>query len=100
MIKLLPVLVIPVWLCIWIGVIAIIKVINIISGYIIQKKLAAKHTFMNKVTGIVLFIFPLTLSIVDLKYSGVFICTIAFLAAVQEGYLIKTEKHKLKCLKS
>ncbi len=100
MIKLLPVLVIPVWLCIWIGVIAIIKVINIISGYIIQKKLAAKHTFMNKVTGIVLFIFPLTLSIVDLKYSGAFICTIAFLAAMQEGHLIKIENHKLKCLGS
>ena len=31
MIKLFPVLIIPTWLCIWIGVIAIIKVFNIIS---------------------------------------------------------------------
>ena len=94
MIKLLPVLTIPTWLCIWIGVIAIIKVFNIISGYIIQKKFVAKHTIMNKVTGAALFILPLTLSIVDLKYSGVFICTIAILAAVQEGHLIRTENHK------
>ena len=70
MIKLFPVLIIPTWLCIWIGVIAIIKVFNIISEYILQKKFAAKHTLMNKVTGVVLFILPLTLSIVDLKYSG------------------------------
>ena len=70
MIKLFPVLIIPTWLCIWIGVIAIIKVFNIISEYIVQKKFAAKHTLMNKVTGVVLFILPLTLSIVDLKYSG------------------------------
>ena len=94
MIKLLPILTIPTWLCLWIGVIAIIKVFNIISGYIIQKKFVAKHTIMNKVTGAVLFILPLTLSIVDLKYSGGFICTIAILAAVQEGHLIRTENHK------
>ena len=98
MIKLLPVLIIPTWLCIWIGVIAIIKVFNIISGYIIQKKLVAKHTIMNKVTGAVLFILPLTLSVVDLKYSGGFICTIAILAAIQEGYLIRNENRKLKGL--
>ena len=98
MIKLLPVLIIPTWLCIWIGVIAIIKVFNIILGYIIQKKLVVKHTIMNKVTGAVLFILPLTLSVVDLKYSGGFICTIAILAAIQEGYLIRNENRKLKGL--
>ena len=70
MIKLFPVLSIPLWLCIWTGVIAIIKVINILSEYAVQKKFAAKHTLMNKVTGVVLFILPLTLSIVDLKYRG------------------------------
>ena len=86
MIKLLPVLTIPMWLCIWIGVIAIIKVISIISGYVVQKKFVAKHTIMNKVTGAVLFILPLTLSVVDLKYSGGFVCTIATVAAIQEGY--------------
>lgn len=91
MIKLLPVLTIPAYLCIWIGVIAIIKVFNIILGYHVHKKFVAKHTIMNKVTGAVLFILPLTLSIVDLKYSGSLICTIAILAAVQEGYLIRTD---------
>lgn len=98
MIKLLPVLIIPTWLCIWIGVIAIIKVFNIISGFIVQKRFVAKHTIMNKVTGGVLFILPLTLSIVDLKYSGGFICSIAILAAVQEGYFIRIENHKYKSL--
>ncbi len=96
MIKLLPVLAIPTWICIWIGVIAIIKVINIISGYIVHRKFVAIHTIMNKVTGAVLFILPLTLSIVDLKYSGGFVCTIATFAAVQEGYLIIIGKMDLK----
>ena len=93
MIKLFPVLKIPLWLCIWIGVIAAIKVINIISGYIIQKKFTAKHTVLNKVTGAALFILPLTLSMIDLKYSGSFVCAIALFAAVEEGHLIRTENH-------
>lgn len=96
MIKLLPVLTIPMWLYIWIGLIAIIKAFNIFSGYIVQKKFPAKHTILNKVTGTVLFILPLTLSFVDIKYSGGFACTIAVLAAVQEGYLIIKENRKIK----
>lgn len=92
LIKLLPKLTIPVWLWVLIGVIAVIKVINIISGFIVQKKFVAKHTVMNKVTGALLFILPLTLSVVDVKYSGGVVCTIAVFAAVQEGHLIRTEK--------
>ena len=89
LIKLLPVLSIPAWLWIWIGLIAIIKVVNIISGYIIWKEIITKHTVLNKITGALLFILPLTLSIVDIKYSGGPICAIATIAAVQEGHLIR-----------
>ena len=93
MIKLIPALAIPLWLGIWIGVIAIIKVSNILSACIVQKKFAAKHTLMNKVTGAVLFLLPLTLSIVDVTYSGAFVCAVATFAAVQEGHRIRTETH-------
>lgn len=89
--KMLPVLTISAWLWLWIGVIAIIKVINVISGYIVQKKFVAEHTIMNKVTGAVLFLLPLTLSVVDLKYSGSAVCIIATFAAVQEGHFIRTK---------
>lgn len=49
---------------------------------------------MNKFTGVVLFILSMTISIVDIKYNGGFICTIAILAAIQEGCLITSENHK------
>lgn len=94
MIKLFPVLIIPTWLLIWIGVIAIIKVINILSGYILQKKFVDKHTILNKVTGAALFILPLTLPLIELKYSGGFVCALATLAAVQEGHLIRRDSHR------
>ena len=90
LIKLLPVMVIPVWLYVWIGIIAVIKVINIVSGYVVQKQFVAIHSVMNKVTGILLFILPLTLSFIDLKYSAAVVCFIATFAAVQEGHFIRT----------
>lgn len=92
LIKLIPVLDIPIWLLVWIIVIALIKAINIISGYVKRKKFVAAHTVMNKVTGIIIFVLPLTLTFIDIKYSGIFICTLATFAAIQEGHLIRTGK--------
>ena len=51
LIRLLPILDIPVLLWIWIAVIALIKVVNIIIGFVKQKKWIAPHTLMNKITG-------------------------------------------------
>ena len=90
LIKLLPVISMPLWLCVWIAMIALIKIINIISGYIAQRKLVAVHSVMNKVTGLLLFILPLTFPIVPLKYSAIPICAVATFAAVQEGHFIRT----------
>lgn len=93
--KLLPNLAVPLWLWIWIVLIALIKMINMISGYVIQKRFVAMHTIMNKVTGILLFILPLTLPVVELKYSAPLVCALATFAAIQEGHYIRTGKEDL-----
>ncbi|SET93319.1 CDP-diacylglycerol--glycerol-3-phosphate 3-phosphatidyltransferase [[Clostridium] aminophilum] len=90
LIKFLSVISMPIWVCVWIVIIALIKIINIISGYIAQRKLVAVHSVMNKVTGVLLFILPLTFSIVPLKYSALPVCAVATFAAVQEGHYIRT----------
>ena len=90
LIKLLSVLDIPVWLYIWIAVIASIKAANIAAGYIRQKEFISVHSVMNKLTGGLLFVFPLTLTWIDLRYSAAVICAVATTAAVYEGYLIQT----------
>ncbi len=92
LIKLLPAISMPIWLCIWIVMIALIKIFNITSGYMAQKKLVAVHSVMNKVTGILLFVLPLTFSIVPLKCSAIPVCAVATFAAVQEGRLIRSRK--------
>ena len=89
-IKFIPVIEIPVWLYVWIAVIALIKTVNIISGYAVEKKFVTLHTVMNKVTGILLFVLPFTFSFIQLKYSAVFVCIAATFAAVQEGHFIRT----------
>ena len=91
-VKLLPIINIPMWLWIWIAVIAIIKIGNIIFGFICWKKFIDSHTVLNKITGALLFILPLTLRLVESMYSFAFVCAVATVAAILEGYcVIKTK---------
>lgn len=93
--KLLPVLSLERWMYIWIAIIAVIKAINIISGFVLHKSFIAVHSVMNKITGALLFILPLTIEFVELRYSVTIVCIAATFAAVQEGYFIRTGKKTL-----
>ena len=90
LVKLLPTMQIPSWLWIWIAVIAVIKIINMVSGFVCKKRFVVEHTVINKVTGALLFLLPLTLSFIELKYSAIVVCCIATFAALQEGHFIRT----------
>ena len=92
-IKLFPVLDIKLWMFVWIGIIAIVKAINIIFGIIVHKKFVTVHSVMNKVVGILLFILPLTVKIIELRYSATVVCAVATFAAIQEGHYIRTNKN-------
>lgn len=59
-IKFLPIIHIPCWLWVWVGGIAIIKIGNIIWGVIHKHSLISLHSILNKITGVMLFILPLT----------------------------------------
>ena len=89
LIKLMPVIHIPKWIWVWIAVIAIIKIFNVILGFLYTKKLISLHTVMNKITGLLLFLLPLALQFIEIKYSLIAVCIIATISAIQEGYLIK-----------
>lgn len=87
--KLLPVMHIPRWLWIWIVVIMIIKISNILFGFIYKKKFIVEHTIMNKITGLLLFLSPLTLHFIELKYIASVVCLVAIFSAIQEGHYIR-----------
>ena len=89
--KLLSSMAVSAGIWIWTGIIALIKVINIISGFVVQKRFVTVHSSANKITGIVLFLLPLTLPFIDINYSAVLVCSLATFAAVQEGHFIRTK---------
>ena len=92
LIKLLPVIHIPKWIWVWIIIIAIIKIFNVILGFVYTKKLISLHTVMNKITGLLLFLIPLALQFIEIKYSLIAVCIVATISAIQEGYYVKCVK--------
>ena len=90
--KILPVMEIPKSIWIWTGVIALIKIINIISGFVVAKQFVSVHTAANKITGLLLFVLPLTMAVAELRYSALAVCVAAAFAAIQEGHFIRIGK--------
>lgn len=89
--KLLPVINIGPVIWLWIGIIAVIKVINIVIGFVQHKKIVAVHSWANRITGLLLFVLPFSIYVIDIKYFAAVVCLLATFAAVQEGYLIRNE---------
>ena len=87
-IKILPILHIPAWLWIWIALIASVKILNIVLVLIRKKKLISIHSVLNKITGLALFLLPLTLVFIEPTYSVLTICVLATVAVTQEVYFI------------
>ena len=91
LIKILPAIDVPGWLWIWGGVIAVIKSGTAIWGFVLKKQFVALHTVMNKITGALLFLLPLTLSFIEPKYSLTAVCFAATFAAVQEWAYVASD---------
>ena len=93
LVKLVPVIRIPVWIWVWAAVIAVVKLAALVWGFTQKKQMPALHTIANKATGLCLFLLPLTMSFVDLRYTAPVVCVLATIAAIQEGYYIATERN-------
>ena len=88
LVKFLPVFSIPQWLWVWIAVIGAVKIGNLICGFVRTKTLVSLHTVMNKITGLLLFLLPLSMTFVETTYSVATVCVLASVAVMQEVYLI------------
>lgn len=86
---------VPTWLLIWIVCIAVIKCVNVVSGFVIHKRFVSEHTVMNKICGALLFAVPLCIDCFPQQAVAVLViltCAAASFAAVQEGHYIRTGK--------
>ena len=87
--KILPAIDIPRWALFWTVAIAIVKIAGNIAGFVRNKKFLAEHTVLNKITGYMLFLLPLSFSFVELRYSLFAVCSVATAAAIQESYYLQ-----------
>ena len=88
--KLFPCLKLPAALWMMIGFIALVKVSNAISSYVIKHKIEFLHTKANKLTGFLLFIGMMTIGQSYFVPVAWVIACIALFAAIQEGHIIRS----------
>ena len=87
-VKIDPYIVLPAYTVWWIAGIALCKVMIAVVSYWRNHRFQPPHTVLNKITGVLLFIFPFTLGKIDLSVSAVALCVLASAAALDEAFII------------
>ena len=95
--KLFPWLKLPAALWMMIGLIALVKISNAVSAYIVRHRIAFLHTKANKLTGFLLFIGMMTIGQSYFILIAWVIASIALFAAIQEGHLIRSKVITSEC---
>lgn len=91
LLKLLPILKLPLWMIVWVGVIALIKLVNIVIGFVQHHTLTAVHSVINKVAGVLVFILPFTIPIINIQYTAGLVFVVATVAAIMESRTVITD---------
>ena len=89
--KLFPLLKLPTALWMMIVLIALVKIVNAISAYIVKHKMVFLHTKANKLTGFLLFIGMMAIGQSYFVPVVWMITCIALFAAIQEGHIIRSK---------
>lgn len=90
MIRLLPVLRFPLLILLWAAGIGCLKLIDTVAGYLVAKRFIPVHSFLNKATGILLFLLPLAMQATGSVLCPIVVCVIATAAAIDECLAIRS----------
>ncbi len=90
--KLFPWLTLPTSLWMMIVLIAMVKIINAVSSYVVKHKIEFLHTKANKLTGFLLFVGVMTIRQPYFILVAWVIACVALFAAIQEGHYMRTSK--------
>ena len=89
--KLFPYLKLPATLWMMIELIALVKVVNAISSFVVKHRIEYLHTKANKLTGFLLFIGIMAIGQSYFVPIAWMISCIALFAAIQEGHYIRSK---------
>ncbi|MBQ0009929.1 MAG: CDP-alcohol phosphatidyltransferase family protein [Ruminococcus sp.] len=83
-VKILPLLSVPLWIWIWTAIIAVIKVTGILIASKKVHRLEIEHSFGNKLTGVLLFLLPLSVCVADVRCGATLVCAVATVTGIRE----------------
>ncbi len=89
--KLFPYLKLPIALWMMIGLIALVKIINAISSFMVKNRIEFPHSKANKLTGFLLFVGMMTIRQSYFIPVAWTIACIALFAAIQEGHFLRSK---------
>ena len=89
--KLFPYMKLPTALWMMIGFIALMKMINAISSFVVKHRIEFLHTKANKLTGFLIFIGMMAIGLSYFVSVAWIISCIALFAAIQEGHYIRSK---------
>ena len=78
------------WLIIWLAGITIIRFASLGVRFAKFREIGFSHSYANKITGVMLFLFPLFYYIINISIAAVVLCGIASWSAIEE--LVKSIK--------
>ncbi len=96
----IPIIDISFWTQVCLISIAIIKGISLLIGFVKYRSVSFLHTYMNKITGFLLFIFPVLYNIFGITITAFLLCCTAGIAAVEELAINLTSKELSYNIKS
>ena len=89
--KLFPWLKLPAALWMMTGLIAMVKIVNAISMYVVKRRIDFLHTKANKLTGFFLFVGLMAIGQSYFIPVAWVVACIALLAAIQEGHFVRSK---------
>ena len=90
LVKVLSAISVPTWLWVWVALIVLVKVVNAVSGLVVERRIIMPHTIANKAAGLAAFFVPFAIPMLGVTVPAIVACVVATFAAVQEGHLIRT----------
>ena len=99
LVKIVPELDIPTWLWMWVCIIAAIKIVSMIYGFAKNRTMVSDHSVLNKITGFLVFLLPLTVPFFDLLFTAATVCAVATVAAITESYHVFSEGPKIQTVR-
>ena len=87
MIVLYPIINLTVKIIVWIVLIGIIRAVSMMVVFVKYKTFGILHTYGNKITGVVLFAFPLSLAFVQPNVLMYLVCVVASISAIEELFI-------------